>query len=174
MSVTESFHVNLNAFHFQLCCGLGSASVVRRRWIRACRTCRGELHRSGVPGGSPQVLLSPYTLIVKGKGPVWFRLRCLVWFFLIAENIYSSRAVNNELVFLSSNQLSKSWRGDLYSWSISEYFWGKGGEQGTAFSLQPQWLAALGLHCSPASLPAQFSLGWNDLSWVKGFFFFLF
>lgn len=37
------------------------------------------------------------------------------WFFTVVANINTDRAVNNEVVFLSSKQPSRRLRGDLYS-----------------------------------------------------------
>lgn len=141
---------------------------------KACATHRGELQGCGVPGRSQGVLFNPYTLVFKSKGAVWFGLRCLVSFFTIVANIYTNRPVNNSVVFLSSNQLSKRLRGDLYSLEQLGFLEeGRRGGHGTslcshsgfALCLQPQG-------CT--TLPSQFSPGRNDLSEVKDFFWLLF
>lgn len=61
------------------------------------------------------MLFDPYTLAFKSKGVVFYRLRCLDWFITVVANINTDRAVNNEVVFLSSKQPSKRLRGHLYS-----------------------------------------------------------
>lgn len=107
------------------------------------------------------MLFSSYTLVCKGKGQAWFRLRCLVWFFLIAANIYTSGAVNNELFSLSSNQPSKSWRGGPYSVECLGFL-GEGGERGMDI------LSAATVAGSPGSAllphPSQLSSPWAGMT----------
>lgn len=92
----------------------------------------------------------------------------MVRFFTLVANIYTERAVNNEVVFLSSNQPFKRLRGDLYTLEQLGFLReGRSGDMGllsAAAAVLLYMFAAPRLHSSPRSLSAQFSPGWNDLS----------
>lgn len=124
------------------------------------------------------MLFNPYASVFKSKGAVWFMLRCLVWFFTIVANIYTDRAMNSEVVFLSSNQLSKRLRGDLYSLEQLGFLGeGRRGGRGTS----PCGCSGFALCvCSPEAAPlsplSPHSVlpRLNDLTQVKDFFWLLF
>ena len=154
MPVTESFAVNSGAFDFCLCHGLGSALPVSRCWvsIRRQSLCNPQRRTAGTWGGRKiRGLFDPYTLVFKSRGAVWFRLRCLVWFFTVVAKICTHGAVNNGAVFLSWNQPCKRLRGDLYSLEQLGFVGeGRRGGHGTSVCSHSGFALCV---CSPRAAP---------------------
>lgn len=102
--------MNLNTFLcFNLCCVLRSASLLQGTvFVKAKPVQPTEVNCSDVECQEDDVECSSIfaPLFCKSKVAVLFRLRCLDLFFIIIANIYSGSG-NNEVFFLSSNQLSK-------------------------------------------------------------------
>lgn len=103
-----------------------------------------------MPGTLQQVVFNPYTLVFESTGVAGFRLRYLVLFFTIIANIHTDRAVNNEVVFPSFNQLSKRLRGDLYSLEELGFLEGRRGGHGTSLCLRSGFALRV---CSPEAVP---------------------
>lgn len=175
MSVTESFCVNLKHLWFP---SVPSTKVSLAGWegMGLCsrqRLCNPWAWTARM-WGARKITVSA----VQYLDPCFWKQRCgvvrhSVCFFTIVANIYADRAVNDEVVFLSSINHLRDWYPVEQLGFLGEGSVGSLGILPAATAVLLYVFAAQRLHCSPQSLPTQFSQCWNGLSQVRGFFGFL-